>query len=279
MEPAETIYPFKNDAQEYARLALQGGVLRNAALRFLKEAGLKPGMQVLDLGCGAGDFSLMAAHLVGPVGRVVGVDCDEKVIRHARNKCAKLGLKACRFRVGELSSLLPEHRFDAVIGRFILSYLDSPDLILLRLARANGDGTLFAFQEWDLSRDPFALPSSPAFDQLNRTIIEALQNRGVRLTMGSDLPQVMRTCGFDCRECWYEVVCGWSDDHQLLSYLIHTLNSLAQSRGELVRAQEIANDIDRTFRPRGSAPHLLTLAPIGCTIAISNSGRDSAVIA
>jgi SAM-dependent methyltransferase len=57
---------------------LDGGLSRDLRLvrggRRAKEAGLKPGMRVLDLGCGAGDVAMLAADLVGPKGRVVGID-------------------------------------------------------------------------------------------------------------------------------------------------------------------------------------------------------------
>ena len=44
---------------------------------------LQPGASILDLGCGAGDDVQELARLVGPSGRVVGVDCSETVIAEA----------------------------------------------------------------------------------------------------------------------------------------------------------------------------------------------------
>ena len=53
---------------------------------------LNPGEAVLDIGCGAGVDSLVAAHLVGPQGRVVGVDVTEEMIIRARANLALTGL-------------------------------------------------------------------------------------------------------------------------------------------------------------------------------------------
>jgi cyclopropane fatty-acyl-phospholipid synthase-like methyltransferase len=55
-------------------LILQAEIVRPITERLLRQAGLKPGMRVLDLGCGIGDVSLLAAGVVGPSGLVVGVD-------------------------------------------------------------------------------------------------------------------------------------------------------------------------------------------------------------
>src|SRR5215470_7895870 len=50
---------------EVARLELQGGALAPATRMIFAEAGIRPGMRVLDLGCGAGDVTFVAAGLVG----------------------------------------------------------------------------------------------------------------------------------------------------------------------------------------------------------------------
>ena len=52
--------------QEVTRLIWQGELFRPFTRRLLEEAGLKPGMRVLDLGSGAGDVAMLAAELVGP---------------------------------------------------------------------------------------------------------------------------------------------------------------------------------------------------------------------
>ena len=72
--------------QEQERLKLQGRFLEKWTEQFFLSAGLEPGMNVLDLGCGMGDVSLLAARLVGPTGRVTGIDRDPVVIEKARER-------------------------------------------------------------------------------------------------------------------------------------------------------------------------------------------------
>jgi len=52
--------------------------------RLLADAGLASGMRVLDIGCGTGVMSVMAARLVGQAGQVVGIDRNAVPLETAR---------------------------------------------------------------------------------------------------------------------------------------------------------------------------------------------------
>jgi 2-polyprenyl-3-methyl-5-hydroxy-6-metoxy-1,4-benzoquinol methylase len=51
-----------------------------------------PGMTVLDAGCAMGFFSLPAARLAGPQGRVICVDCQEKMLIELQRRSIRAGL-------------------------------------------------------------------------------------------------------------------------------------------------------------------------------------------
>ncbi len=87
-------YVLGNTAQEQERLKLQGRFLEKWTEQFLLSAGIEPGMSVLDLGCGVGDVSLLAARLVGPSGHVTGIDRDLVVIKKARERVRDEGRTA-----------------------------------------------------------------------------------------------------------------------------------------------------------------------------------------
>jgi ubiquinone/menaquinone biosynthesis C-methylase UbiE len=84
-------YILGHSPDEVRRLMLQADVLRPITERLLKEAGLKPDMRVLDLGCGAGDVAMLAADLVGPKGCVVGIDRSAEALDLARNRARGAG--------------------------------------------------------------------------------------------------------------------------------------------------------------------------------------------
>ena len=58
---------------------------------------LRPGQTVLDLGCGAGMDSLLAARRVGPTGKVIGVDLCPAMVEKARRNAVALGPRNVEF--------------------------------------------------------------------------------------------------------------------------------------------------------------------------------------
>src|SRR5258708_40208856 len=65
-----TKYILGHSPAEIQRLMSQAVTLRPITERLLRSAGIEPGMRVLDIGCGAGDVSMLAAELVGSTGSV-----------------------------------------------------------------------------------------------------------------------------------------------------------------------------------------------------------------
>jgi ubiquinone/menaquinone biosynthesis C-methylase UbiE len=73
-------YAMGHSDRERRRLALQASVQNPTTEQLLRRAGILAGMRVLDLGCGVGDVSMLAAHLVGRHGSVTGIDLDEAAL-------------------------------------------------------------------------------------------------------------------------------------------------------------------------------------------------------
>jgi len=83
---------------------------------LLDRAGLKPGQHILDVACGPGIPSLMAAHLVAPGGTVKGVDLAPGMVELARRKAAEQGLANAAFQEGDAEALpFPDDAFDVVL--------------------------------------------------------------------------------------------------------------------------------------------------------------------
>jgi len=83
------------------------------AERLLDRAGVGPGMQVLDAGCGPGRLTLPAARRVGPGGRVVAFDLQPAMLERLEGRLAEAGLhnvECIRGGLGE--GALPEAAFD-----------------------------------------------------------------------------------------------------------------------------------------------------------------------
>jgi ubiquinone/menaquinone biosynthesis C-methylase UbiE len=103
---------------------------------------LRPGEVVLDLGCGAGLDSLLAARRVGPTGTVLGVDFAAEMVEKARRNAALVGVANVDFRPGHAEALpLPDAWADAVISNGVFNLcLDKPKVLteVFRVLRPGG---------------------------------------------------------------------------------------------------------------------------------------------
>jgi arsenite methyltransferase len=83
---------------------------------------IKPGEAVLDIGCGAGVDSLVAAQMVGPEGRVTGVDLVPEMGAKARENARLAGVDNVTFQESSAEQLpFPDNRFDVVISNGVLN--------------------------------------------------------------------------------------------------------------------------------------------------------------
>ena len=103
---------------------------------------LWPGEVVLDLGCGAGMDSLLAARLVGPTGRVIGVDMTGPMVEKARANALAAGVENAEFRHGEADHLPVDDRtVDVVISNGVFNLCpDKPGVLaeVFRVLRPGG---------------------------------------------------------------------------------------------------------------------------------------------
>jgi arsenite methyltransferase len=97
---------------------------------------LEPGERVLDLGCGAGTDSLVAAQMVGPEGRVTGIDMTPEMLDKARSAAAELGVGNVDFVEGEIEELpFPDESFDVVISNGVVDLVPDKDAVFSELHR------------------------------------------------------------------------------------------------------------------------------------------------
>src|SRR6266481_858186 len=179
-------YPLGYSDQEARRLAEQGALLEDLTQDMLQCAGLRHGMHVLDIGCGVGDVSLLAARMVGPEGQVLGIDRAASSVETARRRARSLGITNVRLEDADVTSFDSDQRFDAIVGRLVLLFLREPAEVLQRLSRKLVPGGLVAFQEIDIPQAA-QWPPSELFMQIRRWIMETFTAGGTELEMGSKL--------------------------------------------------------------------------------------------
>ena len=107
-------YVFGHSQREIQRLIYQAAIVKPVTERLLRRVKLGSGMRVLDLGCGAGDVSMLAAQFVGPTGLVVGIDRNRDVLALAAERWTEPTLRPAAlnaFRRGGRSGSAARHRF------------------------------------------------------------------------------------------------------------------------------------------------------------------------
>jgi 2-polyprenyl-3-methyl-5-hydroxy-6-metoxy-1,4-benzoquinol methylase len=236
-------YPLGYSEQEARRLADQGALLEPLTADVLRRAGLGNGMRVLDVGCGVGDVTLLAARMVGAGGAVLGIDRASSSLETARRRIASLGIAHARFAEADLATLEPAETFDALIGRLVLLYLPDPVATLRRLSQCLRPGGIVAFQEYDMTQVSQA-PASELFMRARQWVIDAFVAAGAELDMGTKLYSTFVHAGLPPPTMVASTLIASGPDSTGFEYMSRVLRSLLpliESRG-LANIAEI--DID-----------------------------------
>jgi arsenite methyltransferase len=97
---------------------------------------LETGEIVLDVGSGAGTDSLVAAQMVGPEGRVTGVDMTPEMLAKANAAAAEMGAANVEFVPGEAEGLpFDDESFDVVISNGVIDLIPDKDAVFSEIRR------------------------------------------------------------------------------------------------------------------------------------------------
>jgi 2-polyprenyl-3-methyl-5-hydroxy-6-metoxy-1,4-benzoquinol methylase len=187
-------YMMGRTSGEAERLQVQGRLFAPHSAHLLRMAGIVPGMRVLDVGCGAGDVSLLLAEAVGPDGTVAGVDVDPAILKLARARAAGAGFANVSFRAGDLEDLRLDEPVDAVVGRLILLHVKDPATAVRALSRLVRPGGVVTFQEINMPRCR-AVPPTPLAARYIDWIIGAFRAIGVNPNLGEQVASLLAEAG------------------------------------------------------------------------------------
>lgn len=180
--------------EELERLVRQARFFGGITDHLFREAGIGPGMRVLDVGCGAGDVAFAVARIVGPSGRVIGIDRSPEAVLLAARRADADGLDNVAFRVADVAEPIEPDAFNALVGRLVLMYAPDPAAWLRQLARAVKPGGIVTFQEFDMEGATSG-PACPLYDATIRRLREAFGRGGAETRMGLRLGRVFEDAG------------------------------------------------------------------------------------
>jgi SAM-dependent methyltransferase len=124
---------------------------------------LRPGLDLLDVGCGPGTITSDLARAVAP-GRVVGIDAEPDVLDQARAAARAAG-QAVTFEVADLFALpFADNSFDVVHAHQVLQHVADPVAALVEMRRVCRPGGVVAARDADYRTFTFA-PAEPDLDR------------------------------------------------------------------------------------------------------------------
>jgi ubiquinone/menaquinone biosynthesis C-methylase UbiE len=245
-----------HDDRERRRLALQASILNPFTEQLLRRAGISTGMHVLDLGCGTGEVSLMAAQLVGRHGTVTAIDIDQKALAIAADRARERALGNLQFVEGSIDQYEPGRAFDAVIGRHILIHSRDPLAIVSKAYEWLSPGGEAAFQEYDFSTVHAAYPPSPLRDRL-MAVIRDFFGTMAHGNIGTQLPHLLLEAGFRAPDCRFEYPMDVGPDSPFYEWIAESFRSIAQRAEAIGLVKEFEFDLDALEQQlrQEAAPH------------------------
>jgi SAM-dependent methyltransferase len=227
--------------------------LRPSTERVFRKAGICDGMRVLDVGCGAGDVSFLAAELVGPTGSVMGIDRDPGVLGLARERANEGGFSNLTFAESEIDSFTATEPFDAVVGRFVLMYQADPVATLRHLCRAVKSGGLLVVQETDFGGGIVSWPPLALWQQTSHWINETFRRGGVHYDIGRKLYHLFRQAGLPGPELLQHVstlggaaarpIC--ENSASMVASMLPRMEQFGIATAAVVQAETLADRLDR----------------------------------
>lgn len=134
---------------------------------LVEDALIDSGNAVLDIAMGPGEPALTVAALVGPQGKVYGIDAVSEMVAASRRAAHDRGLKNAQFELASAEGLpFPADTFDAVVSRFGVMFFPSPVAAIRETLRVLKPGRKLAMAVWHFAeRNPFHFALSRIMDR------------------------------------------------------------------------------------------------------------------
>jgi 2-polyprenyl-3-methyl-5-hydroxy-6-metoxy-1,4-benzoquinol methylase len=260
-----TQYALGHADVEVQRLLLQSRLYDDYTEHALRLAGLRPGMRVLDIGCGPGDVSFVAARLVAPSGCVIGVDAAPEMVELARTRAAEKGLAAVHFMNATIDEISLDEPVDAVVGRLILMHLPDPAATLRQLrSYVRADGVM-VFSENDITATR-SVPDLPLFREVTAGIVRAFEILGLSPRFGTTLPKIFADAGLGAPRLIQGTPIGSAADTDILAYAAEVwrlVSPIAEQGGFAIDELTDIDEFVPRFRAEAQAVNaVITMPPM-----------------
>ena len=226
-------YSLGHSEEELERLSVQARLIDPITRRFFVEAGIGPGMRILDVGSGTGNIAFLAAELAGTTGEVIGTDRSPTALAVARERAEARSLSNVSFREGDPAEMNIEQPFDAVVGRYVLMHQPDPAAMLRGVVTHVRPAGVVVFHE--PYRDGIrSFPAVEAYDRACQLVSDTFRGAGADPNMGIKLHATFVAAGLPAPSLRLEsVIAGGagSSDHvhfemDVVGSLVHEMQRL-----------------------------------------------------
>jgi SAM-dependent methyltransferase len=158
---------------------------------------LRPGMRLLDLGCGPGTITVDLAEVVAP-GAVIGVELDPGRVEQARARAAERGLANVTIHEGDVHALpFPDDSFDAVFEHAVFMHLTDPSRAAAEAFRVLRPGGVFGGRDGDQAGWLWSPPDLGTWAETRQVVQRFRLAKGTDHAFGRRLASVVRKAGFE----------------------------------------------------------------------------------
>lgn len=154
---------------------------------------LREGMTVLDIGCGTGAISKDIAKIVGPKGKVIGIDNTEKFIESGRQTYR--AIENLELIHKDLFEFEPREKFDLIVAARVLQWLTTPKEALRKMKnwlQPNGQISILDYNHENLEWEPNPPPSMQTVYDL---FLKWRADAGINNKIADDLADMMKEVG------------------------------------------------------------------------------------
>lgn len=202
-------YTLAISADEVQRYLFMAERSRQTEGRLWERAGIRPGAVVADVGCGPAATTVVLASVVGPTGRVLGVERDERALAAGRQVVASAGAGNVELLRGDAADTgLPAGSVDVAVMRHVLAHNGPQEQRIVDhlagLVRPGGSVFLVDVDGTAVR----TLDADPELDDLAAKYVELHRHRGNDLQTGLRLGRLLRSAGLTVllHEGTYEII-------------------------------------------------------------------------
>jgi len=269
-------YILDGSDQDLRRLLSISEVTSDMARTAFHRVGVQPGWRALDCGCGPIGALAILAELVGPGGRVVGVDFSEAAVEQARSVAAALGLGNVEVTASDIHDLDPAALggpFDLAYTRLFFIHQANPVETLRQIAGLLRPGGWLLVHDALRTPPPRSHPDLPALGEYWELLHQVIERAGVPSGVVEDLPRSARAAGLEVSRMSGSFI----TTDPALSFELHAA-TLAAGRERAIRSGiasgEQIDDLLRRLRGAANGEYAWVSTPFFLELTLRKPGGN-----